>query len=137
MIDNVRLANPRLSLPLQPWAEISERLRRICFKFQFDSPLTVAALDRQRRCGQDRSAMLFSRFVPLLLLLAALSVPAFAQGFKKELEAPEKVSLSVKNLDGRVSVVASADQQKKVSIEAKSTGLPVAPDDVKVETKGS
>ena len=81
--------------------------------------------------------MLFSRFVPLLLLLAALSVPAFAQGFKKELEAPEKVSLSVKNLDGRVSVVASEEQQKKVTIEAKSTGLPVAPDDVKVETKGS
>src|ERR1051325_2134311 len=95
------------------------------------------ALDRQRRCGQDRSAMLFSRFVPLLLLLAALSVPAFAQGFNKDLEAPEKVSLSVKNLDGRVSVVASEEQQKKVTIEAKSTGLPVAPDDVKVETKGS
>jgi len=81
--------------------------------------------------------MLFSRFVPSLLLLAALCSPAFAQGFKKELEAPEKVSLSVKNVDGRVSVVASEDQQKKVTIEAKSAGLPVAPDDVKVETKGS
>jgi len=81
--------------------------------------------------------MLFSRFVPSLLLLAALCSPAFAQGFKKELEAPEKVSLSVKNADGRVSVVASEDQQKKVSIEAKSAGLPVEPDDVKVETKGS
>jgi VWFA-related protein len=66
-----------------------------------------------------------------------LCVPAFAQGFKKELEAPEKVSLSVKNVDGRVSVVASEEQQKKVTIEAKSTGAPVAPEDVKVETKGS
>ncbi len=81
--------------------------------------------------------MLFSRFVPSLLLLAALCFPAFAQGFKKELEAPEKVSLSVKNVDGRVSVVASEDEQKKVTIEAKSAGLPVAPDDVKVETKGN
>jgi len=81
--------------------------------------------------------MLFSRFVPLLLLLAALCSPAFGQGFKKELEAPEKVSLSVKNVDGRVSVVASEEQQKKVTIEAKSAGLPIAPDDVKVETKGS
>ena len=81
--------------------------------------------------------MLFSRFVPLLLLLAALCSPAFAQGFKKEIEAPDKVSLSVKNLDGRVSVVASEEQQKKVTIEAKSAGLPVAPDDVKVETKGA
>lgn len=80
--------------------------------------------------------MLFSRFVPSLLLLAALCFPAFAQGLKKELEAPEKVSLSVKNLDGRVSVVASEEQQKKVTIEAQSAGLAIADDDVKVETKG-
>lgn len=80
--------------------------------------------------------MLFSRFVPSLLLLAAVCLPAFAQGFKKELDAPEKVSLSVKNLDGRVSVVASDAQQKKVTIEAKSTGKSVEPEDVKVETKG-
>jgi VWFA-related protein len=66
-----------------------------------------------------------------------LCLPAFAQGFKKELDAPEKVSLSVKNMDGRVSVVASDEQQKKVTIEAKSTGLAVVADDVKVETKGS
>src|ERR1043166_8911870 len=96
----------------------------------------MAALDHQRRCGQDRSAMLFSRFVPSLLLIAALCVPAFAQGFKKELDAPEKVSLSIKNMDGRVSVVASDEQQKKVTIDAKSTGMPVEPDDIKVETKG-
>src|ERR1044072_4070476 len=102
-----------------------------------DKRRNLAALDRQRPCGQDRSAMLFSRFVPSLLLLAALSFPAFAQGFKKELEAPEKVSLSVKNVDGRVSVVASEEEQKKVTIEAKSAGLPVAPEDVKIETKGS
>lgn len=80
--------------------------------------------------------MLFSRFVPSLLLLAAVCLPAFAQGFKKELDAPEKVSLSVKNLDGRVSVVASDQQQKKVTIEAKSAGKSVEADDVKVETKG-
>jgi VWFA-related protein len=81
--------------------------------------------------------MLFSRFLPLLLLLAAISSPAFAQGFKKDIEAPEKVNLSVKNVDGRVSVVASEEQQKKVTIDARSAGLPIEPDDVKVETKGS
>ncbi|HEV8169657.1 MAG TPA: VWA domain-containing protein [Pyrinomonadaceae bacterium] len=75
--------------------------------------------------------------LPLLLLLVAISSPAFAQGFKKEIEAPEKVNLSVKNVDGRVSVIASEEQQKKVTIEARSTGLPVEADDVKVETKGS
>jgi VWFA-related protein len=81
--------------------------------------------------------MLFSRFLPLLLLLAAISSPAFAQGFKKDIEAPEKVNLSVKNVDGRVSVVASEEQQKKVTIDARSAGRPIEPDDVKVETKGS
>src|SRR5688572_33443800 len=80
--------------------------------------------------------MLLSRFVPLVLLLAGLCSTAFAQGFKQELEAPEKVSLSVKNLDGRVSVVASEEQQKKVTIEARSTGSPIETDDVKVESKG-
>src|ERR1041385_6430653 len=102
-----------------------------------DKRRNLAALDRQRPCGQDWSAMLFSRFVPSLLLLAAFCFPAFAQGLKKELEAPEKVSVSVKNVDGRVSVVASEEQQKKVTIDAKSAGLPVADSDVKIETKGS
>jgi VWFA-related protein len=97
----------------------------------------MAALDHQRSSGQDRSAMLLCRFLPLLLLLAAISSPAFAQGFKKEIEAPEKVNLSVKNVDGRVSVIASEEQQKKVTIDARSAGLPIETDDVKVETKGS
>jgi VWFA-related protein len=72
-----------------------------------------------------------------VLLLAGLCSTAFAQGFKQELEAPEKVSLSVKNVDGKVSVVASEEQQKKVTIEAKSAGSPIETDDVKVESKGT
>ena len=80
--------------------------------------------------------MSFQRLAQLLFLLTGLCLSAFAQGFKSELEAPEKVSLVVKNLDGRVSVVASEEQQKKVTIDARSTGLEVAPDDVKVQSKG-
>jgi VWFA-related protein len=76
------------------------------------------------------------RLAQLLFLLTGVCLSAFAQGFKSELEAPEKVSLVVRNLDGRVSVVASEQQQKKVTIDARSTGLEVAPDDVKVVTKG-
>jgi VWFA-related protein len=81
--------------------------------------------------------MLLKRFVPLVVLLAGLCSAAFAQSFKQELEAPEKVSLSVKNLDGRVTVVASEEQQKKVTVEATSTGLAIDPEDVKVESKGA
>jgi VWFA-related protein len=80
--------------------------------------------------------MSFQRLAQLLFLLTGLCLSAFAQGFKSELEAPEKVSLVVKNLDGRVSVVASEEQQKKVTIDAHSTGLAVSPEDVKVESKG-
>ena len=80
--------------------------------------------------------MSFQRLAQLLFLLTGLCLSAFAQGFKSELEAPEKVTLVVKNVDGRVSVIASAEQEKKVTIDARSTGLPVAPEDIKVESKG-
>jgi VWFA-related protein len=76
------------------------------------------------------------RAVFALLAIPALFLPAFAQGYKTELETPEKVSVAVKNLDGRVSVVASEEQQKKVTIDARSTGAAVGAEDVKVENKG-
>jgi VWFA-related protein len=94
-------------------------------------------LDRSRRGGQDLSAMWFKRLAEVLILLVGFYSSAFAQGYKSEIETPEKVSLVVKNLDGRVSVIASDEQQKKVTIDAKSTGAAVAPEDVKVESKGS
>ncbi len=81
--------------------------------------------------------MSFQRLAQLLFLLTGLCLSTFAQGFKSELEAPEKVSLVVKNLDGRVSVIASEEQQKKVTVEAQSAGLAIAPEDVKIESKGS
>jgi len=81
--------------------------------------------------------MWFKRLAQVLILLVGFCSSAFAQGYKSEIGAPEKVSLVVKNLDGRVSVIASEEQQKKVTIDAKSTGAAVAPEDVKVESKGS
>ena len=83
--------------------------------------------------------MLLSRFVTpfLLILVAGFTCPSFAQTFKHEVETSEKVTVSIKNLEGRVSVVASEQQEKKLSLEAKSAGLAVTPDDVKVEVKGS
>lgn len=73
-------------------------------------------------------------FIALLLVIFCGS--ALAQGFKQELEAPEKIELTVRNLDGRVSVVASEEQQKKVTIDAKSAGDAIDPSDIKVEAKG-
>ncbi|HXQ71417.1 MAG TPA: VWA domain-containing protein, partial [Pyrinomonadaceae bacterium] len=70
-------------------------------------------------------------------MLTIFCSSAFAQGFKQELEAPEKIELTVRNLDGRVSVIASEEQQKKVTVEAKSSGDAIEPSDVKVEANGS
>jgi len=80
---------------------------------------------------------MFIKVLSALIVITTLFLPAFAQGYKSEIEAPEKVSLVVKNLDGRVSVVASEEQQKKVTIDARSSGAAVASEDVKVESKGS
>ncbi len=77
------------------------------------------------------------RALTVILVLIFPCSSAFAQGYKSEIETPEKVSLVVKNLDGRVSVIASEEQQKKVTIDAKSTGAAVAAEDIKVESKGS
>ena len=83
--------------------------------------------------------MFFSRFVTLalLILLAGFSCSSFAQGFKQELEIPEKVTVSIKNLEGRVSVVASLEHVKKLTVDARSSGSAVALDDVKVDARGS
>ena len=76
-------------------------------------------------------AACFSAIAALLLASAAL-----AQGFERELNTAEKVSLTIKNLNGRVTVVASEEQQKKVIIQATSSGVPVEATDVRSTASG-
>jgi VWFA-related protein len=82
----------------------------------------------------------FHKFRPVtlafLLLAVLFCLPTHAQSFKKELDTAEKVTISIKNRDGRVSVIASAEQEKKVTIEATSAGAAVDPTDVKAEGGG-
>jgi VWFA-related protein len=70
------------------------------------------------------------------LLAASVSIPGSAQSFQRELETPENVSVVVRNRDGRVSVIASEEQQKKVIIEGRSAGLAVDPNDITAEVRG-
>jgi VWFA-related protein len=74
--------------------------------------------------------------ITTILAVAALSHSAWAQTYQHELDTPERVSLSIKNRDGRVSVIASDEQQKKVSLDATSAGVAVEPGDVRMEAKG-
>lgn len=76
-----------------------------------------------------------ARFV---LVLAALSLcvgEARAQSYERELDAPGKLELRVKNRTGRVTVVAE-EERRKVSIRATSTGLVVSEKEVRVESSG-
>ena len=81
----------------------------------------------------------FKRFlvtIPTILAIAALGHSAWAQAYQHDLDTPEKVSVSIKNRDGRVSVIASDEQQKKVSVDATSAGHAVDPGDLRMESKG-
>src|SRR5262249_320450 len=108
--------------------------------------VVCSPLDRLRFARQDRR-MFFDACPTLLrrrlfLLISAffiastLAVSALGQGYVRDLETPETVSLTVKNKHGRVTVIASDDQAKKVSISATSAGAPIDESQIKVTTKG-
>lgn len=75
--------------------------------------------------------------ITIILTNVAVGHSAWAQAYQKDLDTPEKVSVSIKNRDGRVSVIASDEQQKKVSVNATSAGHAVDPGDLRMEAKGS
>lgn len=70
-------------------------------------------------------------------LLILSFFPVSGQSFLRELETPDKVSVSVKNLNGRVEIVAAETQKNKVAIEASSRGTPIDSTDVVIEPKGA
>ena len=85
--------------------------------------------------GRGGSPSKTSRVVLGLLFLLAANRSFSAQSYNRELDASEKVSISVKSRNGRVSVIASDEQQKKVTIEATSSGAVVDSRDVQVAVK--
>ena len=66
----------------------------------------------------------------LALLLSLSPVPFNAQSYERELNNFGKSLLTIKNLNGRVSVIASDDEKMKVSFTATSAGVPVERTDV-------
>jgi VWFA-related protein len=82
---------------------------------------------------------LFPGFVLLsaIILLVGCGSTVKAQSFQRELDTPETVSITVKNRNGRVSVIAVEEQLKKVTIEASSSGAVVDPGDILIEIKGA
>ena len=85
----------------------------------------------------DLSRFPVASLLSLLLLTLAVQVSSSAQNYVREVETGEKISLSVKSRNGRVSVIASDEQVKKASIQASSTGGLVTETDIKAESKGN
>ncbi len=75
------------------------------------------------------------RLVIVLGLLTTAFSPVAAQNYQRELDTPDRVSISVKNPNGRVEIVAAETQQNKVAVEAKSRGTPIDSTDVQIEAK--
>lgn len=72
-----------------------------------------------------------------MILLAPLCASAQdLPSYLREFETPETVSLSVKNFDGRVTVIASPEIEKRATVEARSAGAPVGLTDISAESKG-
>jgi VWFA-related protein len=61
---------------------------------------------------------------------------ANAQTYSRLFDTSDKPSISIINRNGRVRVVASEEQQKQVSLEARSAGQPVAETDINANASG-
>ena len=80
---------------------------------------------------------LFKSIVAVVIgasLILALPSRAPAQTFEKEIAVGEKPTLTIKNRNGRVSVITSPNQKDKALVQASSPGAPVEPGDVNVSS---
>ena len=60
--------------------------------------------------------------------------PAHAQTYERELNIGPKSTLTIRNLNGRVSVIASDDEDLKPLLQATSPGAQIEPSDVSISS---
>jgi len=65
-------------------------------------------------------------------LLQSGFVPAHAQTYERELNISAKSTLTIRNLNGRISVIASDDEELKPLLQATSPGAPIEPRDISI-----
>src|SRR5688572_4438985 len=72
----------------------------------------------------------------VVVIASTLLLPGFetahAQTYERELSIGAKSTLTIKNRNGRVSVIASDDEELKPLLQATSTGAPIEPRDVSI-----
>src|ERR1041385_1862056 len=67
-----------------------------------------------------------------VLLLCSSTAAVHAQTYERELNTNGQSLLTIKNRNGRVSVIASDNEKDRSSLKATSTGAPVAASDITV-----
>ena len=100
--------------------------------FYWKSP----AVHPGRSKSQCRKFVVITGLLVLLAAFTSVVGQSAAQTYRQDIETGEKVSLSVKSRNGRVSVIASDEQTKNVTIEASSVGAFDSAD-VHAVTKGN
>src|SRR2546421_6777634 len=70
-------------------------------------------------------------FISAAVLICSTSFVR-AQTYERDLNTSSKALLTIKNRNGRVSVIASDNEKDKSSLKATSTGAPVEPGDINV-----
>jgi VWFA-related protein len=66
------------------------------------------------------------------LLVASLIPSTWAQTYQKEFTVGSKAALTIKNRNGRVTVITSENEKDKAILQATSPGTPVEPRDVSI-----
>ncbi len=82
--------------------------------------------------GFVASSKSLSSIITALLLLSFAPIHLRAQSYERDLSTAGKALLTIKNRNGRVSVIASDNEKDKSSLKATSTGAPVEPGDIVV-----
>jgi hypothetical protein len=106
-----------------------ESIGKISAMFYQNSPAASSG-----RTHFPRKSLLF---LASFLLLPLCVSTASSQSYTTEMVTGDTVSLTVKSRNGKVSIVAADDLQKKLTLEAKSTGAAVNPSDVTAVAKGN
>jgi len=76
----------------------------------------------------------FLAIVIAALVVISLPGPTIAQSYEREFSVGSKPSLTIKNRNGRVSVVTSDDQKDQALLQATSPGAPVQPSDINISS---
>jgi VWFA-related protein len=86
---------------------------------------------------QPRPQLPLARLCLALALCAVAHTSVRAQTIERDISAGDRPEITVNNLNGRVRVVAAAEQQGKISIKAESPGAPVLEGDITTKAEGA